>query len=257
MDACRVADGCRAGWHIPRDDSASPDDGIIPHRHARQDQRPGADPAIRADAHRPPEFQTRAPFCRVARMIGGQNLNTGADLRQRPDLDPCHVQHDTAEIQENACPKRDIAAIVAVKGRSDHRSLADDGKKFGKKGMALGFAQIEGGIVAPHPGRRPIALGNQLRIIRPVRPTRQHFFLLAQHPHPLRRWRLPTRDQNGQRASARSVPSIAGEPEKIAARPPGHSMVSPARSLYGSGWHYRQRRAPWPETGTETAPSRA
>src|SRR5690606_943812 len=66
--------------HIAGQHTAGPDDGVIAHHHARQDDRAAADPDILADHHRLAVFQSRPALPRIAWMIRGIDLHGGADL---------------------------------------------------------------------------------------------------------------------------------------------------------------------------------
>ncbi len=60
-------------------------------------------------------------------MIGRQDLHGGADLRAVADADRDDIEDHTVEVEKDAGAEADVEAVVAVKRRPDHRTVADRG----------------------------------------------------------------------------------------------------------------------------------
>ena len=66
-----IPESGRAPWDIPRDDTASPDYGVVLYRDAGQNNGAAANPYIAANGNWPAELRSRRPRRRIAWMVGG------------------------------------------------------------------------------------------------------------------------------------------------------------------------------------------
>src|SRR6202789_2826088 len=117
-----VPEGGRAPRHIPRDDTAGPDYGVVTYCDARQHNSAPANPDIAADRNRPAKLRARQSHHGIAWMIGRVYLNRGSDLCSCADAHRHHVENHTIEIQKNIGAERDVVAIVAMERRGGERA---------------------------------------------------------------------------------------------------------------------------------------
>ncbi len=104
-------------------------------------------------------------------MVGGQDLDTGSDLRAVPDPDLNHIKHDAAEVQEHVVPQKDVIAIIAVEGRPYGCVRSDLSKPFMQRPV---MTVVPG---KPFGTLRHVPL--QFGVAGDIQVTRQHFLLLA------------------------------------------------------------------------------
>src|ERR1700689_5041849 len=135
-----VPESGRTPRHIPRDDAARPDYGVVIYRDAGQDDGSTANPYIATDRNRSAKLRSRQSHHRIAWMIGRVYLNRGSDLCSCADAHRHHVENHAIEIQKGIGPQRDIVAIVAMERRADHRAVAD-----GRQALPQQFAALIGG----------------------------------------------------------------------------------------------------------------
>src|SRR5690606_30497102 len=119
--------------HVTRHHAPGADQHIIANGHARQDDRPTTNPDVAPDADRPTELQARLALCRLARMIRGEYLHTGADLGPVTDGHRDHIQDHAIEIEEYALAQADIEAVIATERRPDVHVFANRGKALDKQ----------------------------------------------------------------------------------------------------------------------------
>jgi len=100
---------------------------------------------------RAPEFKTRGSDARLARMIGGKDLNPWPDLGVVADRDLDDIQNDAVEVEEYAGTETDIETVIAVKWRSDNRTGPYKPEAFNQQRMPVGGGHVERGIVARKP----------------------------------------------------------------------------------------------------------
>lgn len=115
---CWIANHGLSSGHIARDHASCPHHGFVTNRHARQDERSAPNPDISADVDRASEFQSSLARCRIARMVGGQDLNSRPNLGPVANADLDNIQDDAVEVQENSGAKGDVEPVVAVERRS-------------------------------------------------------------------------------------------------------------------------------------------
>src|SRR6185369_7653006 len=87
----------------------------VANRDAGKNERTRSNPDIFADMNRAPEFQSRSALRGVARMIGGKDLNTRADLCLVADRDGHDIQNHAVEVEEDLVAQRDVETVVAMK----------------------------------------------------------------------------------------------------------------------------------------------
>src|ERR1700722_9271028 len=75
-----IAESRRAPWHIPRDDAARPNYGVVIYRDAGQNNGAAANPHIATDRNRPAKLRSRPSYRGIPWMIGRVYLNRGSDL---------------------------------------------------------------------------------------------------------------------------------------------------------------------------------
>src|ERR1700735_5336910 len=121
-----VPEGGRAPRHIPRDDTAGPDCGVVTYGDARQNNSAPANPDIAADRNRPAKLRARQSHHGIAWMIGRVYLNRGSDVCSCADAHRHHVENHTIEIQKNIGAERDVVAIVAMERRGGHPPAGAD-----------------------------------------------------------------------------------------------------------------------------------
>src|ERR1700722_1808614 len=114
-----IPESGRAPWHVPRDDAARPDYGVVSYRDAGQNNGAAANPHIATDHNRPAKLRSR-PSCRgIPWMIGRVYLNCGSDLCSCADTHRHDVENHAIEIQKDIIPQRDVLAKVAMERRAD------------------------------------------------------------------------------------------------------------------------------------------
>src|SRR5690606_15957497 len=116
--------------------------------------RPTTDPDVPPDAARPTELQARLARCRLARMIRGEYLHTGADLGPVTDGHRDHIQDHAIEIEEHALAQADIEAVIAMERRPDVHIFANRGKALDKQLPTLIDRKRNSSVVAGQPFHR-------------------------------------------------------------------------------------------------------
>ncbi len=79
-------------------------------------------------------------------MIGGVDLDGGADLGAVADLDGVDVEEDAVEVEEDAGAQVDVVAVVAVEGWADGGVFAAGGDDFCELDK-VGGGVVWGGVV--------------------------------------------------------------------------------------------------------------
>ena len=105
------------------DDGAGTNQRIVANSHAGQEKGAAANPNIAADPDGATELESAGAERRVAGVIGGEDLHAGADLCHVADQDVHDIEHDAAEVHEDAAANPDVEAIVAMERRPDERAL--------------------------------------------------------------------------------------------------------------------------------------
>src|SRR5215469_13637678 len=149
--AGRIAHGCSASRHVANDHTACADQRILADTHARQDYRTAPDPHITPDADRATKLQPGGPVNRIARMIGGEDLNPWPYLRLFTNDDLYDIEDHAVEIQEHTRTETDVEAVVAVKGWPDHRTFADRSEALQQDSPQLGGRCAKGRVVSREP----------------------------------------------------------------------------------------------------------
>jgi hypothetical protein len=141
----------------------------------------------------PPPIQTWAPIVigrassgpatrvRIPRMVGGQELDVGAEHGLLADADRRRVQEHAVHVDERARGELDLRAVVAVEGRLDHRARPQRAEQIPQQGELL-LRRVRGRgvqalpqVAGAQPGRR------QLRVRGEVEVPPQHPGALAVH----------------------------------------------------------------------------
>jgi len=141
-----VADDCDAGWDIVGDYAAGPDDGVVADGDAGEDDGASADPDVAADADWLAALEVAEASFGGARVVGGVDLDDGADLGAVADLDEVDVEEDAVEVEEDAAAEVDVVAVVAEEGRPDGGVLAAGGEDFAEERL-VGCRVMWGGVV--------------------------------------------------------------------------------------------------------------
>lgn len=87
FDARWVTEHRRALRHVTRDHAPGSDDRVIAHRDARQQNGAAPDPHVAPDSDRAAELEPGLAFRSNTRVVCGQDLHVGPDLRLVPDVD--------------------------------------------------------------------------------------------------------------------------------------------------------------------------
>ena len=133
----------RSGWNVLRNHTTRPDHRIVRDDHAGQDDGAAADPDTPADANGAAELKSGSALRRIARMVGGVDLDGRADLRAVPNGHLNHIENNTVEIEECARPEPDIEAVITEERRADFRagptlpslSRKSDGRSAGSEAL--------------------------------------------------------------------------------------------------------------------------
>src|SRR5262245_27244062 len=103
--------------HVLRNHTPGADHRIIALDNTWQDDRATTNPDVSTDPHRTTKLKPRPPLGRLARMIGGIDLHSRANLRSVADFNLDHVKDDAVEVHEYARPKPDVETVVAKERR--------------------------------------------------------------------------------------------------------------------------------------------
>src|SRR4051812_3627076 len=99
-DPARIPGRKDSVWDIASDNASGTDDGARSDAHTRKDDRASADPDVRADVDRLPEFCAAAELG-IEWMHRRVDLHRRAEQREVSDPNRAHVQNDTVEIEEH------------------------------------------------------------------------------------------------------------------------------------------------------------
>ena len=122
----------RAG---PGDDRARADHGVVADRHARAEDRAGAQPDVVADEIGSPS-PTRSAARRVDRVRRGDELHAAGDLAGRADRDRRDVEHQAVVVEERAGADAHAGAVLEAEGRPDVHALADTPEQLPQQPVA-------------------------------------------------------------------------------------------------------------------------
>src|ERR1700742_1789426 len=148
----RISHHRRALGNVTGDHAAGTNHRPIADGNAGQDDRVASDPDVAADPHLAPELEPLAAGLGIPRVVGGIDLHRWSDLGAFTDGYLDHVKNDAVEIEENAVAQTNVVAVVAEKGWTDHRVLADMSKSLAEQRMAIGRRRRQRRVVARHPG---------------------------------------------------------------------------------------------------------
>jgi hypothetical protein len=101
---------------VPRDDASGPDYRLRADIHARANDRPAADPHIRADLDGLAELLLPTQFG-VHWVRGRVDLHRRPEQREVANLDHAHVEDNAVEVEENPLAKVDVGTVVAEERR--------------------------------------------------------------------------------------------------------------------------------------------
>ena len=90
----------RTRRYIARHDAPGPDDGIVFDSDPGEDNGTAADPHIASNLDGTTQFNARASYRRIARMVSGINLYCRADLCSCADRHRHHIENHAIEIEK-------------------------------------------------------------------------------------------------------------------------------------------------------------
>jgi hypothetical protein len=181
-----IADDGGACRNVARHDAAGTDYRIVADGDPRKNHRSPANPDVPTDADGPPELQAAAPLRRIARVVGGVDLDRRSDLRPLADRDLHHVEDHAVEVEEGVGPQADVEAVIAVERRTDNGTGPDFGEALGEQHAPLVIGENERGVVSGEPSPRRSLIELDLRCGGTIEFAGQHpvFFAPSHLPFP-------------------------------------------------------------------------
>src|SRR5574340_125524 len=152
-DPAGVAGSESSGRDVLDHHAARTDHAAIADGHAGIDYHRTANPHIRPDFDRFAKFQPGPALKVIHGVGGGVDLHVGSEHGAAADLHSSDIQDHAVEIHENALAKKNIGAVIAVKGRLDARFLTECAEQF----LQQLFSEISliGRAVVESPGKTP------------------------------------------------------------------------------------------------------
>ncbi len=185
-----VANDGRAGRNVSGDYAARADDGVVADGDAGKDDGSAADPYVGTDADGATALKAGAASFGIARMVGGVDLDGGADLGLVTDFDGGDVEQDAVEVKEDAAAEADVVAIVAEKWRTDDGAVTAGGEELAEQ-RGMSHPVVGRGVVLVEQGGGVVAVGDESGVASVVELAREHlfffgFFWLHDVPLPLK-----------------------------------------------------------------------
>jgi hypothetical protein len=144
----------------------------------------------------PPPIQTLRPMRMgrpnskpAARSAGSRgwsvaNLRGRANLRSIAYGDGDDIEDHAVEVEKDPSAERDIEAVIAMKRRPDHGTLADKGEAFHQQLPPFGRRSAERRVVAHKPAVCCRQCCLKLRVASVVQLAGEHLVLLSAHRAP-------------------------------------------------------------------------
>jgi hypothetical protein len=168
-----------AAGQITNHDAAGSNRCVLTDAHAGTDNHTAAEPDPRADVDRMRQFRPSRPCGRIARMIGGQQLDIRAELRLLADSDLRRVQKYRAEIYKHFRAKRDLRPVITIKRRLDRGIKAGIPEQLAQQpGPTIAVGRITR-VVTRKQASRTHPRGDKLRVHCQIHLPAQHLAALG------------------------------------------------------------------------------
>jgi len=173
-----VADDCDAGRDVVGDYGAGSDNGAVADGDAGEDDGASADPDVAANADWFATLEVAEAGFGVARVVGGVDLDGGADLGAVADLDEIDVEEDAVEVEEDSGAEVNVVAVVAEEGWADGGVFAAGGEDFAEEGR-VGSRVVRGGVVFVQESGGVEAFGDEGGVLGVVEFAGEHLLLFG------------------------------------------------------------------------------